>query len=311
MSNKGTVISVNMSEKKGTIKMPVPMISVDEQGVVGDGHAGQWHRQISLLSQEEISSFSTETKKEITPGEFAENITTSGIDLGCVAVLDRFRIGVVELEVTQLGKKCHGEACAIYNETGKCIMPKKGIFCRVIQGGAIKPGDSIAFIPKKLRILIVTLSDRAFAGQYEDRSGPRIKQLLQEHFKESGWRYQIDNIVLADDAERLLNTLTDAITEKLDVIFTSGGTGVGPRDITPETVEAVCDKLILGIMEHIRVKYGQQKPSALLSRSIAGIAGTTQIYALPGSVRAVQEYLAEILKTLEHTIFMIHGLDVH
>jgi len=100
-------------------------------------------------------------------------------------------------------------------------------------------------------------------------------------------------------------------TLKVDVVFTTGGTGIGPRDITPETVAALCERLIPGIMEHVRAKHGQQNPRARLSRSIAGVAGKTQIYTLPGSVRAVEEYLEEILKTLEHVVYMLHELDVH
>jgi len=95
------------------------------------------------------------------------------------------------------------------------------------------------------------------------------------------------------------------------VIVTTGGTGIGPRDITPEVVTALCQKQIPGIMEHIRAKFGAANPNALLSRSVAGVAGRSQIYALPGSVRAVEEYLGEILKTLEHVLCMLHGLDVH
>ena len=113
------------------------------------------------------------------------------------------------------------------------------------------------------------------------------------------------------DADKLRQTLTEAITNKVDVIFTCGGTGLGPRDCTPETVESVSDKMIPGIMENIRIKYGKDKLSVLLSRSVAAIAGTTQIYTLPGSVRAVEEYLYEVLKTLDHAILMIHGINAH
>ena len=188
---------------------------------------------------------------------------------------------------------------------------EKGLFCRVINPGKIKAGDSIEYFPKHLSFLIVTLSDRAFAGVYKDKSGPRARQILEEYFTDKRWHLQINNVVLADDAEQLTEKLNEAIDSQTDVILTLGGTGVGPRDITPDVITAVCDKVIPGIMENIRIKYGEQKPSALLSRSIAAIAGKTQIYALPGSVRAVEEYLCEILKTLEHTIFMMHGLDVH
>ena len=95
------------------------------------------------------------------------------------------------------------------------------------------------------------------------------------------------------------------------MIFTTGGTGVGPRDIAPETITPLCGKLIPGIMEHIRAKFGTDNPRARLSRAIAGVAGTTQIYTLPGSVRAVEEYLPEILVTLEHVADTLHRSDAH
>jgi molybdopterin adenylyltransferase len=311
MSNKGTVLSVNVSTEKGVVKSPVSQSVVDNLGIVGDAHAGQWHRQVSLLSQEQIDIFSKEAGKKIRPGQFAENLTISGLQLDGMAVLDRFRMGPVELEVTQLGKRCHGDGCAIYQEMGKCVMPKEGIFCRVVQGGTVKPGDSIEYTPRVLKVLIITLSDRAFAGVYTDRSGPRIADILKAYFEEKKRHLEIGRVILADDAEKLRQTLVGAINDEADVIFTCGSTGVGPRDIAPETVESVCDKMIPGIMENIRVKYGKDKPSVLLSRSVAAMAGATQIYTLPGSVRAVEEYLAEILKTLEHAVLMIHGVDAH
>ena len=311
MSNNGKVISVNISEEKGTIKKPVKEILVDKNGIVNDAHSGRLYRQVSLLSQDDIDCFGKEVGREISPGEFAENITIAGIDLNQAAVLDRFRINEVELEVTQIGKECHGDTCAIYQQVGKCVMPKKGFFCRVIRPGKIKPEDTVEYFQKQLRFLIITLSDRAFEGQYIDRSGPRAEQLLQDYFADKRWHCRINYALLSDGIEKLSEELAKAIKEEVDVIFTLGGTGVGPRDIAPETVVAVCDKTIPGIMENIRVKYGKDKPSVLLSRSVAAIAGKTQIYALPGSVHAVEEYLSEILKTLEHAIYMIYGLDIH
>ncbi|MHC5102907.1 MAG: molybdenum cofactor synthesis domain-containing protein, partial [Planctomycetota bacterium] len=290
-------------------KSPVSQVQINDLGIVGDAHAGQWHRQVSLLSQEQIDLFAKETDKDIQPGQFAENLTVSGLQFDSIAVLDRFQIGGVQLEVTQLGKRCHGDGCAIYQEVGKCVMPKEGIFCRVIQGGTVKAGDSIEYAPRMLKISVVTLSDRAFSGVYTDRTGPRVTEMLNDYFKDKTQALQIENKILPDDAERLKQALAHAIDEKVDVIFTCGGTGVGPRDIAPETVETVCDKMIPGIMENIRTKYGTDKPSVFLSRSVAAIAGTTQIYTLPGSVKAVEEYLAEILKTLDHAILMIHGID--
>jgi len=311
MSNKGQVISVNISREKGTVKQPVGEILIDKNGIVDDAHAGWWHRQVSLLCQEDIELFAKTIGREIVPGEFAENIAIAGIDLNHAAVLDRFRINEVELEVTQIGKECHDDACAIYQQVGKCVMPKKGLFCRVIKPGKVKAGDSIEYFAKQLRFLIITLSDRAFAGQYTDRSGPRAKQILQEYFANKRWHCQFNSVLLADDLDKLHQELTKAIKDEVDVIFTLGSTGIGQRDIAPETIVAVCDKTIPGVMENIRIKFGKDKPSALLSRSVAAIADKTQIYALPGSVRAVEEYLAEILKTLEHAVYIIHGLDIH
>ena len=311
MSRKLEVVSTNISQHKGTVKEPVAGITVDTSGIVGDAHAGDWHRQISLLSQESIGRFAEEMGREIRPGEFAENITVRGLDSGGVAVLDRFRFGDVELEVTQIGKKCHGDGCEIFKQVGKCVMPKEGLFARVINGGRIAAGGRGEHVPRPLRFLVLTLSDRAARGEYEDRSGPKIGELLQTWLVDRRWHARIENNILPDDADRLREELLAAVGDGVDVVITTGGTGIGPRDITPETAAEVCEKLIPGIMENVRVKFGSAKPNALLSRSVAGVAGKTQIYVLPGSVRAVTEYMGEILKTMEHIIFMLHGLDVH
>jgi molybdenum cofactor synthesis domain-containing protein len=306
------VISVNRSTKKGTSKTPVPEIRINSLGVESDAHAGPWHRQVSLLSIESIDRFSVaQPNRKFTCGDFAENITTRGINLLSVSVLDRFTIGSVELEVTQLGKKCHGDGCAIYQEVGQCVMPKEGIFCRVLQEGVVKAGDVITHIPRLLRCQVITLSDRANEGIYEDRSGPRVRQLLETFCMERRWSPKIETLVLPDDADRLRKALVSARDSGINVVFTTGGTGIGPRDITPDVVASLADKLIPGIMEHIRVSFGAQKPNALLSRSVAAVVGQTLVYTLPGSEKAVNEYMGEISKTLEHAIFMLHGLDMH
>ena len=311
MSEGGSVISVNVSTRKGTAKRPVEQALIDGSGIVGDAHAGPWHRQVSILGADGIGRFNAEEGRTFAPGDFAENLTLGGIRTDEVAVLDRFRIGTVELEVSQIGKTCHGADCTVSQLVGRCVMPTEGLFCRVLSGGTVRPGDSVAYLPRRLTFGIITLSDRAFAGQYPDRSGPKVRELLAAFLEGKRWHPEFTSALLPDDAERLHAELIAAVSAGTDVVFTTGGTGVGPRDITPETVEKICDKLIPGIMENIRVTFGSEKPNALLSRGVAGIAGTTQIYALPGSVRAVTEYMGEILKTLEHVLFMIHGLDVH
>lgn len=303
------VVSVNISEKKGTIKEPVAQIELNEIGVQGDAHSGKWHRQVSLLGTESFRKFELQAKRPLHYGEFAENITTEGITLYETHPLDRFSIGEALLEVTQIGKKCHGDSCAIYREVGNCVMPKEGIFCRVLRPGIVKAGDLMEYLPRIFKVKVITLSDRASAGEYEDRSGPRIVQLMEEFFTSVGWKAEIERVVIPDEATLLKQHLKGPMNA--DIVITTGGTGIGPRDITVDVVKPLLDKEIPGIMELIRVKYGAEKPNALVSRGVAGVIGETLVYTLPGSVKAVEEYLAEITKTIKHSIFMLNGLDLH
>jgi molybdenum cofactor synthesis domain-containing protein len=311
MTTSLEVLSLNVSPEKGTVKHPVFQVAVDELGIVGDAHAGRWHRQVSLLAQESIDRFSAELGRAIGPGEFGENVTFRGPPSRGVSPLDRLILGGVELEVTQIGKQCHGSGCVIFQQAGKCVMPAEGLFARVVRKGVIRRGDGGEHRPRAFHCLVVTLSDRASAGAYEDHSGPRVRELLDEFFAERSWHYSAEQRVLPDDPEQLRREILLARDRGVDLIITTGGTGVGPRDITPETIVPLCDKLIPGIIEHLRARFGRDNPRARLSRAVAGVMGTTQIYALPGSVRAVEEYLPEILATLEHLVYMLHGLDVH
>jgi molybdenum cofactor synthesis domain-containing protein len=305
--------SINISAAKGTVKTPIVQAEICLSGIVGDAHAGSWHRQISLLAMETVEQFGRRNDRQFQPGEFAENLTTVGLDLSALDILDTFSIGTVELEVTQIGKQCHGTNCAIFQQTGKCVMPEAGIFTRVLKTGIIHTDDEISYNPHPLRILIITLSDRVSLGEYEDRSGPRIQELLEAHFAPGRCRRipQITRLQLPDDPSALRLALKKAIAEHTDYIFTTGGTGIGPRDFTPEVVAPLLDKTITGLMEFIRCKHGERLPSSLLSRSIAGVAGQSLIYALPGSVKAVGEYLEVILPGMNHAFLMLHGIDAH
>jgi len=311
MTQKIKILSVNISAQKGTVKRPVDEITLNHNGVMADAHSGPWHRQVSLLGKESFDRFSLQAGRQLAFGEFAENITTEGIELVKTSPLDRFVGDDVELEITQIGKECHGSSCAIFKEVGNCVMPKEGIFARVIRQGSLKPGDELEYVPRLLRFQVITLSDRASRGEYEDRSGPRVVELLNHHFDARPRNIEVETIIIPDDAANLSILLEKASYEEIDVLITTGGTGIGPRDITVETVRPMLDKEIPGIMEMIRVKYGASKPNALLSRGVAGLMGDTLVYTLPGSVKAVNEYMEEILKTLEHLIYMRHGLDVH
>lgn len=309
--HKIKVISVNISERKGTIKKPVERIELTELGVKDDAHAGNWHRQVSLLGNESVKKFEKEANRHIEFGEFAENITTEGLVLYKTNPLDKLIIGDTELEITQIGKKCHGTSCAIFKEVGNCVMPKEGIFARVLKNGIVKTGDHIEYIPKTYKIHVITLSDRAFKGEYEDLSGPRILEILEGFFEKNNLLIESEHTIIPDDPEALRTLLDRAEDNMVDAVFTTGGTGVGPRDYTPEVVKDLLDKEIPGIMEGIRLKYGMEKPNALLSRGVAGLMGQTFVYTLPGSVKAVNEYMEEILKTFKHLVFMLHSLDAH
>ena len=138
------VVAVCISENKGERKTPVDSVELRENhGIVGDAHAGDWHRQVSLLASESIDKMRA-LGLDVDSGDFAENITTSGIELVSLPIGTRLQIGETLLEVTQIGKECHTR-CAIFYQAGDCVMPKEGIFARVITGGVIKPGDAVEY----------------------------------------------------------------------------------------------------------------------------------------------------------------------
>ena len=311
MDNKQIkILCTNISVEKGTVKKPVDQIELNNYGVQDDAHAGSWHRQVSMLGVESFKKFSEIAGREIAFGEFAENITTEGMELFKTTPLDRFSNENIELEVTQIGKKCHGDSCAIFREVGNCVMPKEGIFVRVLKGGILKAGDVLEYQPKIFKTLIITLSDRASKGEYADKSGPKVKEALETFAAFSHFKLDIENVIIPDDETQLKNILTNA-KNTYDFIFTTGGTGIGPRDITVDVVKPMLDKEIPGIMDMIRMKYGMEKPNALISRSIAGLMGNTMVFVLPGSVKAVHEYMYEITKILQHLVLMLHSINAH
>jgi len=141
-----SVVAVCISLSKGEKKTPVERVELRENhGIVGDAHAGEWHRQVSLLARESIAKMQA-MGLAVDAGDFAENITTSGIDLVSLPIGTRLSVGEAILEVTQIGKECHTR-CAIYYQAGDCVMPKEGIFARVLKGGVVSPGDSINVLP--------------------------------------------------------------------------------------------------------------------------------------------------------------------
>lgn len=141
----GKVFAVCVSDNKGERKKPVDSVEIRENhGIVGDAHSGEWHRQVSLLALESIRKMQ-EMGLDVTCGDFAENITTEGIDLPSLPIGTQLAIGETLTEVTQIGKECHTR-CAIYHQAGDCVMPREGIFVKVLKGGHVKKGDKIEIV---------------------------------------------------------------------------------------------------------------------------------------------------------------------
>jgi MOSC domain-containing protein YiiM len=139
---KCSVVAVNISLRKGEQKVSVPVVQLKEDhGIVGDAHAGDWHRQLSLLAEESIDKM-RRLGLNLDPGAFAENITTKGLDLISLPIGTRLHLGEALIEVTQIGKECHTR-CAIYQQAGDCVMPKEGIFAKVLRGGTVAAGSLI------------------------------------------------------------------------------------------------------------------------------------------------------------------------
>lgn len=144
-----SVVAVCISEKKGTVKKEVESVELKtDWGIVGDAHAGKWHRQVSLLAKESIDTMREQVSSfgiELQNGSFGENIITQGVELKTLPIGAKIKIGCAILELTQIGKECH-EGCQIKKITGKCIMPKEGVFCKVLEPAVIKKGDIITII---------------------------------------------------------------------------------------------------------------------------------------------------------------------
>jgi MOSC domain-containing protein YiiM len=139
----GKIISINISQRKGEKKVSVPsaVLKVDH-GIVGDAHAGDWHRQVSLLATESVDKMRGKGV-ELHPGDFAENLTIENIQLSKLKIGQKLKIGLdIILEITQIGKECHND-CAIKKQVGDCVMPREGVFAKVIKGGEIKTGDNV------------------------------------------------------------------------------------------------------------------------------------------------------------------------
>ena len=302
----GKLIEICISEKRGTQKVPVKSATlVAGYGIEGDAHAGNWHRQVSLLGLEEIEAF-RERGANVEFGAFGENLIVEGYALRSLPVGTRFRIGEALLEMTQIGKECHTH-CAIYHQVGDCIMPREGVFAEVLEGGRIAAGDEIEMIPpaedRPFTAAWITLSDKGAVGKRQDESGPLIGEILEA----AGYEV-VEGLLLPDEPAFLNKALIRLADQRqVNVIFTTGGTGFSMRDQTPEATIEVCDRMAPGIAEAIRAFSMTKTPHAMLSRAASGIRGGTLIINLPGSPKAVRESLEFVLPALHHGLDVLRG----
>ena len=298
------VIAVSVSEKKGTKKKNVDSVELKKDfGIVGDAHAGGKIRQVSLLAEESIEKMKAKGLK-VRAGDFAENITTEGIDLIGLEVGDKLRLGKEALvEISQKGKECHTR-CNIYYQAGDCVMPTEGVFGKVLSGGEVRPGDKIE-LSGTYSVAVLTISDKCSRGQRVDESG-KIVQGLISGLPGKVVKYEI----VPDEPEMIKAKLKDyADNLKVDLVLTDGGTGFTERDRTPEATMQVIEKLVPGIPEAMRFLLFKSSPRAMLSRGIAGIRGKTLIVNLPGSSKGAKESLEAVLATLPHGLDMILGKE--
>ncbi|MCC8061068.1 MAG: MOSC domain-containing protein [Clostridiales bacterium] len=302
----GEIKAVCISDRKGIAKRTVACGRfLPEYGIEGDAHAGAWHRQVSLLGYEKIEAFRARGA-QVAFGAFGENLVADGIDFAKLPVGTLLRANDVLLEVTQIGKECHAH-CAIYKMMGDCIMPREGVFARVLEGGTVRVGDKIEIEARAghfpWQTAVITLSDKGAAHEREDESGPVIAGRL----KAGG--YQVtEEILLPDDAESLKKHLVRLCDQRqLDLILTTGGTGFSPRDITPEATLSVADRQAPGIAEAIRNASMKITPRAMLSRGVAAIRGKTLIINLPGSPKACAECMDVFMETIPHGLELLRG----
>ncbi len=302
--------AVCISEKKGTAKSPVDeAVFIENYGIKGDAHAGKWHRQISLLSVENIDEF-RKAGANVDFGDFGENLVTSGADPAKIPVGSRLVCGDIILEITQIGKSCHSD-CIIRQKTGDCIMPKKGTFAVVISGGHIRPGDEFEIeSPNPNRpytAAVITVSDRSYNGLRKDLSGPACMDFLTE----TGFNV-IDTRIVPDEKEMIKDALTDlADRRQVNLIITNGGTGFSVRDVTPEATMDVMTRNVPGIAEAIRAESAKYTDKAMLSRGVSVIRGNSLIINLPGSPKAAGEALGAVINPVKHGLGILLGRETN
>lgn len=304
---EGIIKAVCISKKRGTIKENIQECNlIENYGLENDAHAGNWHRQVSLLSYNKVDEFN-ERGGNAKEGDFGENLLVEGIDFRNLKVGTILKCNDIILEMTQIGKECHTH-CQIYHRVGDCIMPREGVFAKVIQGGHLKVGDKMTVHEnenKKISAAIITMSDTCFKGENQDTSGPKLCELVEK----LGYEV-IEYFILPDEQKMIEKELIRLADQRqVNLILTTGGTGFSKRDCTPEATLNVMTRNAPGISEAIRYESMKYTKKAMLSRAASVIRNETLIINMPGSLKAVQESFEIIQDVIDHGIKILIDKD--
>ncbi len=301
----GHVISVNLSKVRGVSKHPVDKgILTPDWGLKGDAHGGDWDRQVSLFPVETMALVPKAVRASFEPNTYSENLTIEGLPPENLRIGTVLAIGTVRIKILQIGKSAFEPP-----ESGRpYIVSREGRFGRVLAGGTVKAGDIVEIVeegalpPDAPGIALVTLSDKGAAGQREDVSG----RFLRWYATRMGGRVLFSEIIPDEKAE-IRAALREGVAAGADLILTTGGTGLGPRDVTPDVTLEIIDREVPGFAEAMRAESLKKTPNAMISRAVSGVAGKSLIINLPGSPKAVAECMEVIFPALRHAIDKLRG----
>lgn len=299
----GKIKSIYIGSRKGELKKRVSQANLRENyGIIGDAHAGAGKRQISLLTEENIAWLRGRGEK-VGIGNLMENLRTTGIELTSLLVGTKLEVGrTILLEISEIGKHS-GKPIKVFAMPEGCLLPLNGLFTKVLKGGTVREEDKIEIAADTLTCGILIISDRSSRGERPDKTGPLVKECINE-IKITPVRYGI----IPDEKEYIsLVLVTWADQGGVDLILTSGGTGFFSRDVTPEATRGILDKEAGGLSELMRGEGAKSTKRAYLSRGVAGIRKKTLIINLPGNPQGARESLKIVSPILNHAIKVMKG----
>jgi molybdopterin adenylyltransferase len=304
---QGSVAAVCAASKKHVVKDEVDEAVVrQDHGLEGDAHAGPGHRQVSLIDQAQVDAVRGRVGP-LSAGAFGENFVVAGIDLLRVGMGTRLLLGgEVLIEVSQIGKVCH-DRCTIFKNVGECPMQSEGLFGRVLCGGTVRRGDAARvehLVDRSTpQAAVVVVSDRCFRGETRDTAGEAAAALLSDH-----GIHVFEKVIVPDEMDEIRRILAHLCDERgADLVLTAGGTGMAPRDVTPEATAGVIEKEVPGLSEAMRMAAFARVPRAVLSRGMSGVRGRSLIVNLPGSEKGAKESVEILLPVLHHAVEMLRG----